>query len=63
MGDKGSVVVADCGRGVEKGGFQILLDVADFGCVLPHTVKIYPVWGETILIVGYIWKFSSQSIT
>ena len=36
---KGSVVVADCGRGVEKGGFQILLDVADFGCVLPHTVK------------------------
>ena len=36
---KGSVVVADCGRGIEKGGFQILLDVADFRCVLPHTVK------------------------
>ena len=29
-------------------------------CVI---TKIYPVWGETILIVGYIWKFSSQSIT
>lgn len=34
-----SVVVADSGRGIEKGCFQILLDVADFGCVLPHTVK------------------------
>ena len=25
--------------------------------------KIYPVWGGTILIVGYIWKSFSQSIT
>ena len=40
MGDKGSSSGADCGRGrLESGGFQILLDVADFGCVLPHTVK------------------------
>ena len=39
MGDKGSVIIADSGRGVEKGCFQILLDVADFRCVLPHTVK------------------------
>ena len=29
MGDKGSVIIADSGRGVEKGCFQILLDVAD----------------------------------
>jgi len=39
MGDKGSVVAADSGRGIEKGCFQILLDVADFGGVLPHTIK------------------------
>ena len=39
MGDKGSVIIADSGRGVEKGCFQILLDVADFRGVLFHAVK------------------------
>ncbi|MFR8283253.1 MAG: tetratricopeptide repeat protein [Faecalibacterium sp.] len=36
MGDKGSVVVADCGRGVEKGGFQILLDACFIGGANPY---------------------------
>ncbi len=39
MGDKGSVIIAHSGRGIEKGCFQILLDVAVFRCVLLHTVK------------------------
>lgn len=36
---KGGVIGADSGRGIEKGCFHVLLDVADFGGVLAQTVK------------------------
>ena len=38
------IVVVDGGRGIVKGSQQIGADVADFGRVLPQTVKnIFPV--------------------
>ena len=38
MGYKRGVVVVDRGRGVEQHSPQVLLDVADAGCVLPQAV-------------------------
>ena len=38
MGDKCGIVVVNGGRGIEKHRPQVLLDVADFGGVFPHTV-------------------------
>ncbi len=52
------------GTNFQRPSFQNMIKDIESGlinCVI--TRKIYPVWGETILIVGYIWKFSSQSIT
>ena len=36
---KGRVIAANRRRGIEKGSFHVLLDVADFGGVFLHTVK------------------------
>ena len=36
---KGRVIAANRRRGIEKGSFHVLLDVADFGGVFPHTVQ------------------------
>ena len=48
------------GTNFQRPSFQNMIKDIESGLILR---KIYPVWGETILIVGYIWKFSSQSIT
>ena len=36
---KGRVIAANRRRGIEKGSFHVLLDVADFGGVFLHTVQ------------------------
>lgn len=38
MGDKGSIVVVNRGRGIEQYRFQILPDIADLRCILFQTV-------------------------
>ena len=50
------------GTNFQRPSFQNMIKDIESG-LINCVIKIYPVWGETILIVGYIWKFSSQSIT
>ncbi|CCL93462.1 hypothetical protein BN190_4870002 [Clostridioides difficile T14] len=37
--DKGGIIAVNGTRRVEQYRFQILLDIAHFGCVLPHAIQ------------------------